>query len=169
MLYQYDFSDNHLMLLIYGIIAIILFILLLVFMFAKKYFVINKGSSDKITYKQFNIVEKLLCRYIPIIMITFAFIGLLTQIFLCAAFEYRMKHDEFHILSGECEIVEVQEARYRDEFLGYNITIKIKDQIIKPLNTFSENQINLLQSYHDMTIYYGFMGSELFIYRINSK
>ncbi len=166
MLYQYDFRDHHLMLLIYGVVAIILFILLLIFIVAKKHFVINKGSSDKITYNQFHVVEKLLCRYIPIIVLTFALIGLLTQIFLYATFEYRMNHDEFHVLAGECEIVEKKESWYRDEFLGYDITIKIEDQIIKPSNTFSENQIDLFQSHDDMTIYYGFMGNELFIYSI---
>ena len=169
MLYQYDFSENHAMMLICGVVAIILLILIAILIFAKNAFVIKKGSSDKIAYNQFNIIEKALCRYIPIIIITIGLIGLLNIIVSSASFEYKMKHDGAIVLAGECEVMDVEEAWYRDEFLGYDITMKINGKTIEPANHFSENQIALFQAHAHIVVYYGFAGKELFVYQIKNE
>lgn len=167
--YQYDTCINH---IVIAVLSLIIAILIGVWIRAILVPIIRGDRDDhgqRIHYKDIPLSPKLILQLAPTIIILVVCIGLGNLIRGYAGFEIKMENGDSITWTGDPELVSYEEDWSRDSFLGYNATLSMDGQIFSPADSFSMEVIDLFQSDAVVTLCYGYMNDELFVWTITTQ
>ena len=168
-IYQYDTSLNHTMIAVLSMIIIVLIGVGVRVVLVP----LIRGERDehghRINYKDIPLTQKLIFQLVPTIIILVACLGLGNLIKGYAGFELQMSDGDYTNWRGDPEIVSYEENWYRDSFLGYQVTLMLDEVEFTPADSFSMEVIKLFESDTEMTICYGYMDDELFVWSITTE
>lgn len=167
--YHYDAFTNHSMILVLSLlIAVLIGVGIRVVIIP-----IFRGDRDeygnRISYKEIPLLSKLIFQGIPALIIIIGCLGLGNLLKGYASYEINMMAGNATTWSGDPEFVSSEESWYRDSFMGYDVTLLLDGQEFKPSNNFQMEMVELFQSDAQLTIYYGYMGDELTVWKITTE
>ena len=104
-------------------------------------------------------------------LLPFMIVGIIT-VFICfRLFNYtslyiNLKNQQCDHLTGKILIQIEEEVVYRGEIQGYSLSFKMDEVDLKPINSFSADMLEFLNSNNNFVVYYGYIGDNVIILKI---
>lgn len=169
MIYQFDGTSLYRTIAVYMILLIVPILIFITILFVGIKVGFKTDGGDRRYLKNFNVVEKCIYVVVPF-CITVIIAGVsLTKFVNCINFIYAIESNKLEMAEGKSKICTYTEEWYRDTYLGYSVCLDVGNINLKPVNTFSDEVITVLEKGDNIVVYYGFIGEDILVWSIQHK
>lgn len=166
-IYTYDTSSHQVMVIFLICLILILVVAGAILVIRSTFWGWELEDGTRLKYKDWEILTKVLFRYVPLTILTIGVLGLSRLVITYYNYGYQMEQGKYEVVEGNVKVVSYQEKWYRDSFLGYEVTFEIDNNRFTPSNSFDMSIVSALESDAHFQIYYGYMKDELFVWQID--
>lgn len=166
-MYHFDVNVLHIRVITFVVIIVVLVVMGIgmILYGVKKGFETTYGT--RLTFKALPAFMKIIVS-IPLIIVTVFTVGLFRLVIQYMAYETKMNSGDGIVVEGSVDLISYEESWYRDSFLGYELSFEIDGTKYVPSNSFPLEVVEKLKQGAECRITYGYMGSELTVWSIDS-